>query len=105
MNFVQIFIVTVPLVIIYIYQFMVLLRSNLEKSTFFPAFEVFITKAIVCLFNQLLFLELYLGLYLCNKRKTKIMFFKIILFGSLKNLTKFEYFLHLLCKYDEVMSQ
>ena len=44
MNFVQIFIVTVPLVIIYIYQFMVLLRSNLEKSTFFPVFEVFITK-------------------------------------------------------------
>ena len=36
-----------------------------------------------------------------NKRKTN-MFLKIILFGSLKNLTKFEYFLHLLCKQDEV---
>ena len=44
MNFVQIFIVTVSLVINYIYQFMVLLRSNLEKSTFFPVFEGFITK-------------------------------------------------------------
>ena len=64
MNFVQIFIVTVPLVIIYIYQFMVLLRSNLEKSTFFRVFEVFVIKVIVWLFNQLLFLELYLGLYL-----------------------------------------
>ena len=104
MNFVQIFIVTVPLAIIYIYQFMVLLRNNLGKSTFFSVFEVFITKVILCLFNQLLFLEFYLGLYLCNERKTKIMFFKIILFGGLKNLTKFEYFLHLLCKHDEVMS-
>ena len=36
MDFLKIFIVTVPLVIIHIYQFMVLLRSNLEKSTFFP---------------------------------------------------------------------
>ena len=84
---------------------MVLLRSNLEKSTFFPVFEVFITKVIAYLFNQLLFLEFYLGLYLCNKRKTKILFFLIILFGSFKNLTKFEYFLHLLCKHDKVMSQ
>ena len=84
---------------------MVLLSSNLEKVHFFPVFEVFITKVVVCLFNQLLFLELYLGLYLCNKRKTKIMCFKIIFFGSLKNLTKFEYFLHLLCKHNEVMSQ
>ena len=64
MNFLQIFIVTVPLVMIYIYQFMVLLRSNLKKSTFFRVFEVFMIKVIVWLFNQLLFLELYLGLYL-----------------------------------------
>ena len=49
MNFVQIFIITVPLVIIYIYQFMVLLRSNLEKSTFLPDFKVFIAKVIVYL--------------------------------------------------------
>ena len=49
MNFVQIFIVTVPLAINYIYQFMVLLSSNLEESTFFPVFKVFITKVIVCL--------------------------------------------------------
>ena len=49
MNFVQIFIITVPLVIIYIYQFMVLLRSNLEKSTFLPDFKVFISKVIVYL--------------------------------------------------------
>ena len=84
---------------------MVLLKSNLMKSTFFSVFEVFITKVIVCLFNQLLFLELYLGLYPCNKRKTKIMFFKMILFGSLKNLTKFECFLHLIFKHNEVMSQ
>ena len=40
-----------------------------------------------------------------NKRKRNIMFLKIILFGSLKNLTKFEYFLHLFCKQDEVMFQ
>ena len=36
MEFLKIFIVTVPLVIIHIYQFMVLLKSNLEKSIFFP---------------------------------------------------------------------
>ena len=57
MTFVQIFLDTVPIVVIYIYQFMVLLRSNLEKNTFFPVFEVLITKVIVCLFNQLLFRE------------------------------------------------
>ena len=83
---------------------MMLWRSNLEKITFFPVFELFITNAIVCLFNQLLFLELYLDLYLYNKRKTKIVFFKFILPGSLKNLSKFEYFRHLLCKHDEFMS-
>ena len=48
MPFVQVFIVTVPLVIIDIYQFMVLLRSNLEKKNFFPVFKVFIAKATVC---------------------------------------------------------
>ena len=37
--------------------------------------------------------------------KSKITFFKIILFGSLKNLTKFKYFLYLLCEHNEVMSQ
>ena len=54
MNFVQIFIVTVPMVIICIYLFMVLLRSNLAKSTYFLVFEVFITKVIVCLFNRVI---------------------------------------------------
>ena len=77
MTIVQIFLVTVPIVVFYIYQFMVLLRSKLEKNTFFPVFEVLITKVIVCLFNQLLFREQNLGLYLCNKRKTKIMFLKL----------------------------
>ena len=48
MHIVQIFIVTVPLVIIYVYQFMVLLRSNL-KNIFFPVYKVFTGKAIVCL--------------------------------------------------------
>ena len=57
MTIVQIFLVTVPIVVFYIYQFMVLLRSNLEKNTIFPVFEVLITKVIVCLFNQLLFRE------------------------------------------------
>ena len=47
MHFVQVFIVTVPLVIIYIYQFMVLLRSNLLKNTFFLVFKVFIAKTVV----------------------------------------------------------
>ena len=49
MNFVQIFIVTVPLVIIYIYHFIGLLRSNHKKSTFLPVFKVLIAKVIVCL--------------------------------------------------------
>ena len=40
-----------------------------------------------------------------NKRKTKILLFKIIFFGTLKNLTKYEYFPHLLCEGDEVMSK
>ena len=56
-------------------------------------------------FKQLLCLELELGLHLCNKRTTKIMCFEIILFGSLRNLTKFEYLQHPLCEFDEVMSQ
>ena len=33
------------------------------------------------------------------------MCFKIIIFSSFKNLTKFEYFLHFLCKHDEAMCQ
>ena len=33
------------------------------------------------------------------------MFLEIVRFGSLKNLTKFEYFLHLLCEHEETMSQ
>ena len=49
MNFVQIFIVTVPLVIIciyiYIYQFMVLLRSNLQKNIFFWIYPAPFTSA------------------------------------------------------------
>ena len=83
MHFVQIFIVTVPLVISYIYQFMVHLRSNLKKSTLFPVLKVFITKAIVCR-QPVLFLELLIGLYLC---KNENHVFKIIFFGGLKDLT------------------
>ena len=49
MHFVQIFIATVVLVNIYVYKFMVLLKSNLKKSIFFPVFKVFITKIIACL--------------------------------------------------------
>ena len=67
-------------------------------------FKVFITK-VLYVFNQVLLLELYIGVYLSNKIKLKINFSKIILFGSLKNLIKFEYFLHFLCEHDEVMSQ
>ena len=84
---------------------MVLLRSNLGKSTFFPLFKVLIAKVIVCL-QPVIVSRIVISLYLCNKRKTKVLFFKkITLFGSLRNLTKFEYFLHLLCEHDEVMSQ
>ena len=41
MHFVQIFIVNVPVVIRYIYIpiYMMLLRSNLKKSTFYPVFK------------------------------------------------------------------
>ena len=76
MNFVQIFIITVPVVIIYICQFIAFLRNNLGKTTFSPILEVYLyCISIVYLFNQLLFLELYLDLYLCNERKT--CFFKL----------------------------
>ena len=62
---------------------MVLLRSNLEKSTFFP-----------------FLLSVH---YKGNCMSIEPDVFKIILLGSLKNLTKFEYSLHLLCKHNEVM--
>ena len=75
---------------------MVFLRSNLERSKFFQVFEVFIAKVKkVCL---QLFLESQLGLLLCDN-------IKIILFGSLKNLTKFKYLQHLLCEHDKLLSQ
>ena len=80
---------------------MVFLTSSLEKSTFFPVFKVFITKVIVCL-QPVIVSRIVIRLIAINKRKTKIMFFKIIFFDSLKSLTKFEYFVYLLCEHDEV---
>ena len=84
MQFVQIFNVTVPLVIIYMYQFLVLLRTSKKINAILPVFKVFIAKAIVCL--QPVVSRIALCLYLCNKEKPKSCFLELSFLVAWKTL-------------------
>ena len=78
---------------------MLLLRSNLKKILFFQCSEYSLERYLYL--SKLLFLGLQLSQYLFDERKIRIKILKTVFPRILTNLTKFQYFLHLLCTHHK----